>query len=126
MPTGQTFHNEALTGTLQELQISPFALYFSFHYTFDEEALAAAYDPSRTADDKDSWIELEKLSLTWVFPIITLTDGTVREIGTHASPGEEENSISLANSFHQIIPLDTIESITIGDLTIPVKQAGGK
>lgn len=126
LPTGQTFHNEALTGTLQELQISPFALYFSFHYTFDEEALAAAYDPSRTADDKDSWIELEKLSLTWVFPTITLTDGTVREIGTHASPGEEENSISLANSFHQIIPLDTIESITIGDLTIPVKQAGGK
>lgn len=125
LSAGQTFRNEALTGILEELQVSPFALYVSFSYSLDEEALAAAYDPSQTVTPKDLWISSKKYDLL-DFPFsLQRTDGSTLPLsfsGDLSQPGHA----ALVVSFDKLLPLDTVASITIGDLTIPVEQASGR
>lgn len=42
LPTGQTFHHGPLTGTVEEIRLSPISIYLSFRYTFEEETLTPA------------------------------------------------------------------------------------
>ena len=127
LPTGQTFHagtNEALTGTIEELRISPLSLCVTYAYEIDEEKVAEAYDPAMTTEPKEEWVsnEIEYQTLqTHVF--LHLKDGSTKEVGSYGDMYSEKGKHRLSGTFSEIIPLDTIESISIGDLTIPVPQS---
>ena len=127
LPTGQSFHagtNEALTGTIEELRVSPLSLCVTYAYEIDEEKVAAAYDPAMTTEPKEEWVsnEIECQTIqTHVF--LHLKDGTTKEVGSYGDMYSEKGKHRLSGTFSEIIPLDTIESISIGDLTIPVPQS---
>ena len=127
LPTGQTFHagtNEALTGTIEELRVSPLSLCVTYAYEIDEEKVAEAYDPAMTTEPKEEWVnnEIEYQTLqTHVF--LHLKDGSTKEVGSYGDMYSEKGKHRLSGTFSEITPLDTIESISIGDLTIPVPQS---
>ena len=127
LPTGQTFHagtNEALTGTIEELRISPLSLCVTYAYEIDEEKVTAAYDPAMTTEPKEEWVsnEIEYQTLqTHVF--LHLKDGSTKEVGSYGDMYSKKGKQILSGTFSEITPLDTIESISIGDLTIPVPQS---
>ena len=127
LPTGQTFHagtNEALTGTIEELRVSPLSLCVTYAYEIDEEKIAAAYDPAMTTEPKEEWVsnEIEYQTIqTHVF--LHLKDGSTKEVGSYGDMYSEKGKHRLSGTFSEITPLDTIESISIGDLTIPVPQS---
>ena len=127
LPTGQTFHagtNEALTGTIEELRVSPLSLCVTYAYEIDEEKVTAAYDPAMTTEPKEEWVsnEIEYQTLqTHVF--LHLKDGSTKEVGSYGDMYSEKGKHRLSGTFSEIIPLDTIESISIGDLTIPMPQS---
>lgn len=127
LPIGQTFHggtNGALTGQIKELRLSPLSLYVTYSYQIDEEKIAEAYDPAMTVEPKEEWIKNEidcQNVETAIF--LNLKDGTREDTGFNGDR-DSENKIEIRSSaFSEIIPLDTIESISIGDLTIPVPQS---
>ena len=56
--------------------------------------------------------------------IITFQDGTEEEVCLGGDlTGRKEGKAILSGTFDKILPLDTVKSITIGDLTIPVPQS---
>ena len=134
LPAGQTFHAEtyhkvSLTGTLREIQLSPIALHLDFDYTVDTASLSKRYHAQATEQDFDRWLELELWSAPFELDYcLNLTDGTTVFLFPAGATGIAPSTSRSIQTFifEKIIPLDTIESITIGDLTIPVKQAGGK
>lgn len=127
LPIGQTFHggtNGALTGQIKELRLSPLSLYVTYSYQIDEEKIAEAYDPAMTVEPKEEWIKNEidcQNVETAIF--LNLKDGTREDTGFNGDRDSENKIETRSSAFSEIIPLDTIESITIGDLTIPVPQS---
>lgn len=130
---GQTFHGDlrpgaSFTGTLRELTLSPLAVSFVYEYTLSpaaEEALTQEYEqnPELAANlPLDSWICSEASYYLTVQPqYLTLTDGTqvplnFSGIGDASQPSVFRYTVA----FDEILPLDTVESLTIGDLTIPL------
>ena len=49
LPTGQTFHHGPLTGTVEEIRLSPISIYLSYYNKFGQEnrAASSAFPPSR-------------------------------------------------------------------------------
>lgn len=126
LPAGQTFHggiNGALTGQIKELDLSPLSLYVVYSYQIDEEKLAEAYDPAMEGTPKEEWVKHELDFQTTESIFLNLKDGTQKETGFNGDRDSENRIETRSSAFSEIIPLDTIESITIGDLTIPVPQS---
>ena len=126
---GQTFHRDAadpLEATLTRLLLSPFLVTVEFSYTTTEEAAAeatAAYDPA-CQYPLDKWITLfineNFLDAPFYF---TRTDGTqvsFGQLGGTSGDASQPEQGSMTIRFKEVLPLDTIESVTIGDLTIPM------
>ena len=69
-----------------------------------------------------SWIR-SALSdyLTLQLPCLTLTDGTQVPLDfSGIGDASQDFTFRFTFAFDEILPLDTIESLTIGDLTLPV------
>lgn len=132
---GQTFHGDlwpgaSFTGTLRELTLSPLAFSVVYDYTVPpsvEEALTREYyqDPELAENlPLDAWIR-SALSdyLTLQLPCLTLTDGTQVPLDfSGIGDASQDFTFRFTFAFDEILPLDTVESITIGDLTIPVPR----
>ena len=132
---GQTFHGDlwpgaSFTGTLRELTLSPLAFSVVYDYTVPpsvEETLTREYyqDPELAENlPLDAWIR-SALSdyLTLQLPCLTLTDGTQVPLDfSGIGDASQDFTFRFTFAFDEILPLDTVESITIGDLTIPVPR----
>ena len=109
LPAGQHFQVDGLDCTLTRVALSPLSLHVE--YTVD-----AAEVP-----DENTFLNALPLSLT-------KTDGTVAYSQRDAASGLRSSSDSDQMQarkdlvFSEIIPLDTIESLTIGDLTVEVPE----
>ncbi|MGM9565905.1 DUF4179 domain-containing protein [Evtepia sp.] len=125
LPVGQTFSYKDLTGTITDLRLSPLSLHLEFDYTADREAIAARYDPETAFPEglsKEQWVDWQIIDLLFPTPILlTFTDGSEVSISLGGDFSQEGHAI-LSGTFGDIYPLDTIESVTIGDMTIPVTQ----
>lgn len=124
LPTGQTFHHGPLTGTVEEIRLSPISIYLSFRYTFEEETLAAGYDPGATELSKEAWLEEQKREWFSTLPLyVTFPDGTTQDIqqDTVDLGGFSQGSVyTLSGALQTVLPLDSIASFHLGDLTIPL------
>ncbi len=137
--SGQTFHAESnrypLSGTILSLRLSSLSLVLDYAFTIDEDTRAAlaaehASNPELVANlPLEPWmfVTLTDFSPDEV-PYLTLTDGstlTLNDLG-YATPTpltEELDQCRLQFIFNEVLPLDTVASITIGDLTIPLPDA---
>lgn len=105
LPGGQSFSVNEEPAVLNSISISP--LSFRIDYTVD-----TALQP-----------ENNSTALTPQSVYLTLTDGSRIDLtgfGGGARPEGDTTRCELSGVFDQILPLDTIESITIGEVTIPV------
>lgn len=127
---GQTFHpgidpSYATTGTLQSLRLSPLLLILECTYTADEAAMAeaaASYDPTSNFS-QDAWIRMVLTDDLLDTSYLTFKDGTKRtfqQMGGQSGNCTELGQYHLIVFFNEILPLDTVASVTIGDLTIPM------
>lgn len=134
--SGQTFRSEVrlnhpvashpFEGTIQTICLSPMAFYLAYDYTVDPatlEALAQKYSPDCQLS-LDQWIAEELSFLMMEQKLsLTFTDGTqvpLSSLGSVSGEFSPDNRHTYTVQFKNIIPPDTIASITIGDLTIPV------
>lgn len=126
LPAGQTFTWEDLTGTITDLRLSPLSLHIEYDYTADRAAIADRYDPEASfLDDltEEQWVAWEIQAQLTDAPItLTFTDGSTRSVDLNGSLTEEGHAV-LSGSFGRVCPPDTIESITIRGVTIPVGDA---
>ena len=123
LPTDQAFHYKELTGTITDLRISPLSFHLEFDYTMDMDALAARYDPATAyppGADLEYWAICDLLPDSATYLSLTFTDGTTVPLFLDGDISQKGHAI-ISDTFETIYPLDTIESITIGDLTIPVE-----
>ena len=105
LPGGQSFTANGETAVLNSISISPLSL--RIDYTVD-----TALQP-----------ENNSTALTPQSVYLTLTDGSRIDLtgfGGGVRPEGDTTRCELSGVFDQILPLDTIESITIGEVTIPV------
>lgn len=105
LPGGQSFSVNGEPAVLNSISISP--LSFRIDYTVD-----TALQP-----------ENNSTALTPQSVYLTLTDGSRIDLtgfGGGVRPEGDSLRCELSGVFDQILPLDTIESITIGEVTIPV------
>lgn len=105
LPGGQSFSVNGEPAVLNSISISP--LSFRIDYTVD-----TALQP-----------ENNSTALTPQSVYLTLTDGSRIDLtgfGGGVRPEGDTTRCELSGVFDQILPLDTIESITIGEATIPV------
>lgn len=125
LPTGQTFPMEDLTATVTDLGLSPLSLHLECDYTADRAALAAGYDPADPAladVDRAQWTDWAVLTQLLALPVtLTFTDGTTADLTLNGSLTGEGHAV-LSAAFSTVYPPDTIERITIRDVTIPVAQ----
>lgn len=112
LPSGQQFTVNGNNAVVDELAISPLGA--TITYTVDavdgpSEPSGLETNPERRAGHGD---------LT-----VTFTDGTVQELGSGYSswPQDGKTVVQKTWFFDQIHELDDIQSITVGDLTVPVK-----
>lgn len=105
LPGGQSFSVNGEPAVLNSISISP--LSFRIDYTVD-----TALQP-----------ENNSTALPPQSVYLTLTDGSRIDLtgfGGGVRPEGDTTRCELSGVFDQILPLDTIESITIGEATIPV------
>ncbi|HIY33242.1 MAG TPA: DUF4179 domain-containing protein [Candidatus Evtepia faecavium] len=128
---GQTFHAESIhgypfTGTLQSAYLSPLSLSLVYDFTIDpsvREEIAQTYDPD-SGLPLEAWIGQEMHLLEASFsPYLTHTDDSQTPVPLYFENADiftDGSQCRVTVFFDEILPLDTIESLTIGDLTIPV------
>lgn len=128
---GQTFHPgtdpaSPIDAKLQHLLLSPFLISVEFTYTTPESIVAeatAAYDPACQYPLED-WVRIYVSDSFIDTPLsFTRTDGTqvsFDRLGGTSGDATQPEQYSMTIRFKEVLPLDTIESVTIGDLTIPL------
>lgn len=112
LPGGQSFTVNGKSAVLNSVSISPLSL--RIDYTVEASAQSQIEDDSSDV----LGLYLQTLNAT-----LTLTDGTQIDLngfGGGVQPQGDALRCEKSGVFDRIIPLDTIESITIGELTLPV------
>lgn len=112
LPAGQAFTVNGNDAVVDELAISPLGV--AITYTVD--ALDGPSEP--TGRETRSEQRAGHGDLT-----VTFTDGTTEELGSGYGSWQENGKTVVQKSwfFDQIRNLDEIASITVGDLTVPIK-----
>lgn len=112
LPTGQGFTVNGNNAVVDELAISPLGA--SITYTVD--AVNGPSEPTGRETNPEMRAGYGNFS-------VTFSDGTTREIGAGYGSWEENGMTVVQKTcfFDQIHDIDDIASVTVGDLTIPVK-----
>ena len=121
LDAGQTFQLNGMEATLDGVTISPLSI--QVDYTVWEELVWDHQDQSEGRmsghDQEQSYRFFESLPLQ-----VNLTDGTVLELsGNGGSIGPESGRTVCQKGgfFDEILDLSTVESVTVGDITLPVE-----
>lgn len=105
LPCGQTFRLDGTEAVLNAVTLSPLSIQVDY-------TVRGVGDPSL------DWIEPLSLSLTYA-------DGTTLDLshaGGSSDYGEDGVSCQKSMIFDQILALDEVASVTVGDVVIPVTQ----
>lgn len=109
---GQALTVNGAAARLNSVSLSP----LSFRVDYTVSASLPKTDDDRIDPTADAYLQALDISLT-------LTDGTrvkLENSGGGLQPEGDSLRCEKSGIFEEIIPLDTIESITIGDVTLPV------
>ena len=110
LPGGQSFTVDGKTAVLNSVSISPLSL--RIDYTVDTPVQPG----DNTSGALDRYLHPQEMFLT-------LTDGSRIDLtgfGGGVQPEGDTARCEISSVFDRILPLDTIESITIGEAVIPV------
>ena len=110
LPGGQRFTVDGKTAVLNSVSISPLSL--RIDYTVDTPVQPG----DNTSGALDRYLHPQEMFLT-------LTDGSRIDLtgfGGGVQPEGDTARCEISSVFDRILPLDTIESITIGEAVIPV------
>ena len=119
LPAGQTIDVNGLSASVDKVVISPIGYHVA--YTVDGEAkfdTVYTEDGQEPASMRDFWKSYSAKLL------VTKTDGTVLDFsdyGGSMDPHDGKTVCTREGTFDTILPLDEVASVTIGDITIPVK-----
>ena len=132
LPTGQVFHSNSkrdniLTGTIEEFRLSPLSLKITYAFKVDETKLEKRYPyPDKTYANipgyREDWLFNAMVDTLLDVPVILhFQDGTSEVLfcGGDLTDMREGKAI-ISDTFDKIIPLNTLESLTIGDLTVEI------
>ncbi len=112
LPTGQTFTINGSSAVINELAISPLGA----DVTYTVDALDGPSGPTGLETNSDNRAGHGDLT-------VTFADGTTQELGSGYGSWQESGKTVVQKTwfFDQVRPVDDIASITVGDLTIPIK-----
>lgn len=112
LPTGQTFTINGSSAVINELAISPLGA----DVTYTVDALDGPSGPTGLETNSDNRAGHGDLT-------VTFADGTTQELGSGYGSWQESGKTVVQKTwfFNQVRQVDDIASITVGDLTIPIK-----
>lgn len=112
LPTGQSFTVNGNNATVDELAVSPLGA--TITYTVD--GVDGPSEPTGRETNSENRVGYGNFS-------VTFTDGTTQEIGSGFGSWQENGKtvVQKTRLFNQIRDVEEIASITVGDLTIPIK-----
>ena len=112
LPTGQTFTINGSSAVINELAISPLGA----DVTYTVDALDGPSGPTGLETNSDNRAGHGDLT-------VTFADGTTQELGSGYGSWQESGKTVVQKTwfFDRVRPVDDIASITVGDLTIPIK-----
>lgn len=119
---GDVFHHNGAEAALTSVVLSPLSL--NVEYTLDFEIDTSMHgDPFDSTEDIPMDRYVDSLPL-----VLHFKDGATKELteemGSNVGNKGGKAHISKNARFSEIIPPSTVESITIGDLTLPVEVEG--
>lgn len=114
---GESFTQDGITFTVNNLTVSPLGIYVG--YTADEEVVWSNSGSGREDPEDSRQIDrfIENIEL-----LVTKTDGSVLKVNTGGSINPE-NGVTICTKsdiFSEIIPLEEMESISIGGVVYSV------
>lgn len=136
--SGQTFHAEitdgrGISGTIESIRLSPLSFTLLYQFTLSPELEETLTEDYYSDPELEEFISLESylyaqanLLTAIEEPFATLTDGTQTRLFLRGSSSGSYLEIGkgyIVITFDEVLPLDTVASITIGDLTIPLPDA---
>ena len=112
LPVGQTFTINGNSAVVDELAVSPLGA--TITYTVD--ATDGASGPTGLETDAEKRVGYGDFT-------VTFTDGTTQELGSGYTSWQRDGKTVVQKTwfFDQIRDVDDIASITVGDLTVPVR-----
>lgn len=112
LPAGQTFTISGNSAVVDELAVSPLGA--TITYTVD--ATDGASGPTGLETDAEKRVGHGNFT-------VTFTDGTTQELGSGYTSWQQDGKTVVQKTwfFDQIRDVDDIASITVGDLTVPVR-----
>lgn len=127
LPAGQNIDVNGRSAAVDTIVISPIG--YHVVYTVDGEAtFDTLYDENGEEIPQENGQEPASVSSTWesysAKLLVTKTDGTVLDFsdcGGSMDPHDGNTVCTRQGTFDTILPLDELASVTIGDITIPVK-----
>ena len=120
LPAGQTFDLNGMVATLDDLVLSPLSL--QVNYTVDSEVV---WDHQALPDGRESAHDAQTYEDYFgSLPIlVTLSDGSVLDLtyaGGSIEPAGGKTVCQKGEVFENILPLEDVVSVTVGDVTIPM------
>lgn len=112
---GETFRQDDLTFTIQEISISPVAI----HVAYDVDA------PVQTGSESDAKLHERLERFIDVTILLTKTDGTIlslSNVGTTLLPENGITKVTKSAVHDSVLPLEELESITVGGITFPITE----
>ena len=120
LPAGQTFDLNGMTATLDSVVLSPLSL--QVNYTVDSEVV---WDHQALPDGRESAHDAQTYEDYFgSLPIlVTLSDGSVLDLtyaGGSIEPAGGKTVCQKGEVFENILPLEDVVSVTVGDVVIPM------
>lgn len=120
LPAGQSFHLNGMDATIDAITLSPLAC--RVDYTVHQQLQWDPNAKSGRQSEHDSQQQQRYFQSLTI--LVHKTDGTVIDLtnaGGSIAPQDGQTVCQKGEMFDEVIPLDEIVSLTVGDLEIPVK-----
>lgn len=115
---GETFSQGGMTFTVDSVTVSPVA--YKIDYTVDQEVVWS--DSGSGREDPEDARQMEQY-MEDVEILLTKTDGTVVDLSNAGGSLDPENGATVCSKgevFEQIIPMEEMESISVGGIVYPI------
>lgn len=115
---GETFSQGGMTFTVDSVTVSPVA--YKIDYTVDQEVVWS--DSGSGREDPEDARRMEQY-MEDVEILLTKTDGTVVDLSNAGGSLDPENGATVCSKgevFEQIIPMEEMESISVGGIVYPI------
>ena len=117
---GETFQQDGMTFTVDGITVSPVA--FKVDYTVDSQ-IPQRESPSGQLSDADSQEQARYFENVEV--LLKRTDGTVMDLSNTGGSIDPDNGTTVCSKtgfFNEILPMEEIESISVGGVVFPLAQ----